>query len=221
MARIQILELPTIYRENGTDETPFVLVIDQFEPQRYILGPEHDGMPQLVDQFAAVAQKVGARTTLVFEETVEIPANDLTAHGEPPESDVASLRAERDEARMWARHGYEIGQRHCGWTDHGVAPAWLTEGWPTRFEDCEHLTHASALDEALSRVRSMPTEPEVMNAQQEHPDVWLHGYKYGVLAAKSAIRPRDEKAVKPRQFCYTDDGGDHCTCDGACESDSV
>lgn len=40
---------------------------------------------------------------------------------------------ERDEARSWARHGYEIGQRSCTWSDHNVAPAWLTEGWPTSF----------------------------------------------------------------------------------------
>lgn len=36
------------------------------------------------------------------------------------------LYAELDEARMWARHGYEIGQRSCTWSDYGVAPAWLT-----------------------------------------------------------------------------------------------
>lgn len=35
---------------------------------------------------------------------------------------------ERDEARSWARHGYEIGQRSATWSDHGVAPTWLTEG---------------------------------------------------------------------------------------------
>lgn len=33
-----------------------------------------------------------------------------------------------DEARMWARHGYELGQRSNTWSDHGVAPAWLTDG---------------------------------------------------------------------------------------------
>lgn len=31
------------------------------------------------------------------------------------------------EARSWARHGYEIAQRTCSWSDHGVAPKWLTE----------------------------------------------------------------------------------------------
>jgi hypothetical protein len=33
-----------------------------------------------------------------------------------------------EEARGWARHGYEIGQRSCTWSDQGVAPKWLT-GW--------------------------------------------------------------------------------------------
>lgn len=43
------------------------------------------------------------------------------------------------EARSWARHGYEIGQIHCGWSDYGVAPEWLTEGWPRHFRSCPSL----------------------------------------------------------------------------------
>ncbi|MFM9616875.1 hypothetical protein ACKI14_02795 [Streptomyces turgidiscabies] len=58
------------------------------------------------------------------------------------------------EARMWARHGYEIGQRHCSWSDHGVAPAWLTEGWPPHFDSCEHLKRACEYDETITRVRA-------------------------------------------------------------------
>ncbi|MFI8351348.1 hypothetical protein [Streptomyces sp. NPDC085596] len=107
------------------------------------------------------------------------------------------LRAQRDEARQWARHGYEIGQKHCGWSDHGVAPSWLTDGWPPHIDSCEHLKLVAEFDEAITRVRSLPTEPEIMDARQEHPGVWLHGYKCGVLAVKSALRPRDEETVKP------------------------
>lgn len=110
---------------------------------------------------------------------------------------IKRLTADREEARQWARHGYEIGQRHCGWTDHGVAPDWLTEGWPPVFDSCEYLKQAAAFDEALTRVRSTPTEPEVMNSEQERPDIWRHGYKCGVLAARSATRPRDEETRKP------------------------
>lgn len=60
-----------------------------------------------------------------------------------------------EEARQWARHGYEIGQKHCSWTDYGVAPAWLTEGWPPHIESCEFLRHAAGYDEALTRVREV------------------------------------------------------------------
>lgn len=108
---------------------------------------------------------------------------------------VADLRQDRDEARSWARHGYEIGQRHCGWSDHGVAPEWLTKGWPPHFDSCEHLKQAAEYDDALTRVRGLPTAPDVMNAQQERPDIWRHGYECGVLAAKSAARPRNERAT--------------------------
>lgn len=41
--------------------------------------------------------------------------------------ELSRLRADLEEARMWARHGYEIGQRSCTWTDYGIAPAWLTD----------------------------------------------------------------------------------------------
>ncbi|MEU5742021.1 hypothetical protein ABZ784_29020 [Streptomyces tendae] len=61
---------------------------------------------------------------------------------------VDELLQQRDEARQWARHGYEIGQRRCGWSDHGVAPEWLTEGWPPHIDSCEHLKHAADLEEA-------------------------------------------------------------------------
>ena len=107
---------------------------------------------------------------------------------------IRKLEAELDEARQWARHGYEIGQKHCGWSDHGVAPDWLTEGWPRAFDTCEHLKQAAEFDEALTRVRNLPTGPDVMDSQQERPDIWLDGYHSGVLAAKSATRPRSEPA---------------------------
>ncbi|MDF2708155.1 MAG: hypothetical protein K0R62_3807 [Nonomuraea muscovyensis] len=50
-----------------------------------------------------------------------------------PECEPDRLRAALEEARGWARHGYEIGQRSCTWSDHGVAPAWLTDDWPVHF----------------------------------------------------------------------------------------
>lgn len=78
-----------------------------------------------------------------------ISINNLTSE------QLDALYDQLDEARMWARHGYEIGQRHCSWSDHGVAPHWLTEGWPRSFESCEHLQQAAEFDTALSRVRNL------------------------------------------------------------------
>lgn len=81
----------------------------------------------------------------------------------------AHLRDERAEARMWARHGYKIGQKHCGWSDHGVAPAWLTEGWPNSFDSCEHLTKAAEYDTALGRVLEVAASLESAEA---HGGAW-------------------------------------------------
>jgi hypothetical protein len=258
MTRLQILELPT---GPGDDRPQFVLVVDEYMPLRYAIGI---GMEErVVDEFEGVAEKIGARTVLVFREPVEIPGNtapmevadgperemepedapdcrpgccvdndsfvpttcsfcgsrercvnhpgeEALARGVPghpfspsgPQPDEPThtpdeLRELVGEARQWARHGYEIGQRHCGWTDHGVAPAWLTEDWPAHFDSCEHLKKAAELEETIARVRAASTTPQVMNADQERADVWLHGYGIGVRAAKAALYPRNEPTVKP------------------------
>jgi hypothetical protein len=53
-----------------------------------------------------------------------------------------------------------------------------------------------ALKAALERVRNEPDEPEIMNAQEEHPTTWKHGYGCGVRAAKRAAATRpDEPTV--------------------------
>lgn len=52
------------------------------------------------------------------------------------------------------------------------------------------------LKAALERVRNEPDEPEIMNAQEQHPTTWKHGYGCGVRAAKRAAAPRhDEPTV--------------------------
>jgi hypothetical protein len=154
MARLQILELP---EGSGDDRPPFILVIDQMPTSE----PEFDTLRRdLADN--DIAARTGARAVLVFEDTIDIPANGTMAQeDEPPRivdfadlAEAKQLTEARDEARQWARHGYEIGQRHCGWTDHGVAPDWLTEGWPRSFDSCEHLQKAAEYDEALTRVRA-------------------------------------------------------------------
>jgi hypothetical protein len=167
VARLQILELP---EGSGDDRPPFILIVDRYQPLRYVQGIGE--APEVIDEFEGVAEKIGARTVLIFQDDVEIPANEPQSFEGPACADVPScdgdccsarniekelkaasevikrLTADREEARNWARHGYEIGQRHCGWTGHGVAPAWLTDGWPPHIESCEHLKRAADLEEA-------------------------------------------------------------------------
>ena len=80
MARIQILPLP----EGASDERPpFALVIDQVEGDALIrdLGDHGD-----------LIERLGARAALVFEDTIEIPANDTSAYVTP----TMVLRVEGD-----------------------------------------------------------------------------------------------------------------------------
>ncbi|MCX5598441.1 hypothetical protein OOK29_09850 [Streptomyces phaeochromogenes] len=231
MARLQILELP---EGSGDDRPPFLLVVDQWPDT--VSANE----PAVLEAWMKMAEQAGARTVLLTEDTIDIPANHTSAYldaavsgalpadahyettvgGQPvtwtrvdeararavaavqERTDIARdmdrlakwrdeladalgydraggwdallaataamraeltraenardhLRNDRDEARSWARHGYEIGQKHCSWTDHGVAPDWLTEGWPPHIESCEHLKQAAEYDEALTRVRAL------------------------------------------------------------------
>lgn len=111
----------------------------------------------------------------------------LDGHVQQTESGCAG-ESELAEARSWARHGYEIGQRHCGWSGHGVAPAWLTEGWPLNVGVCKHVTQAAEYDTALSRVRGLPETPEVMDAAHSDPSGYLHSYKVAIGDAKQAAR---------------------------------
>lgn len=90
MARLQILELP---EGSSDDRPPFVLVVDQYVARHYITGLDQ---PEPVSEFDGITEKVGARAVLVFEETVDIPANEvggtaeaLMRAGEPVDADGA------------------------------------------------------------------------------------------------------------------------------------
>ncbi|MFE1111170.1 hypothetical protein ACFW5U_35540 [Streptomyces rochei] len=100
MARLQILELP----QGGSDDRPpFVLIVDQYLARRYITGLDQ---PEPVSEFDGIAEKIGARAVLVFEEAVDIPANDLTAYlgeaEEQAETPRANERAMRAEEKLKA-----------------------------------------------------------------------------------------------------------------------
>lgn len=94
MARLQILELP---EGAGDARPPFVLVVDQYVPQRYIIGPDQ---PEPIDQFQGIAEQIGARAVLVFEEKIDIPANDVPAgpHAHP---DVVHFEGNSEQWRDW------------------------------------------------------------------------------------------------------------------------
>ncbi|WP_405536896.1 hypothetical protein [Streptomyces antimycoticus] len=83
MARLQILELPT--EHHGDDMvTPWILVIDQASEDVAKTLEGHSEVDSLHDAAiqkltgASLAERIGARAVLVFEETIDIPANEVT-----------------------------------------------------------------------------------------------------------------------------------------------
>jgi ABC-type amino acid transport substrate-binding protein len=84
MARIQILELPT--EHHGDDMvTPFVLVIDQWPDV-----PVDE--PAVIAAWKKMAEDAGARTVILTEDTVDIPANTVTLD----DGHVVRLKVEPD-----------------------------------------------------------------------------------------------------------------------------
>lgn len=73
MARLQILELPMVHNGDQS-ETPFVLVIDQVPSDEAAF----DAIRRDLLTNGDLAPHLGARAVLVFETTVDIPANDAT-----------------------------------------------------------------------------------------------------------------------------------------------
>ncbi|WP_328336744.1 hypothetical protein [Streptomyces violaceus] len=72
MARLQILELP---EGSGDDRPPFLLVVDQVPRDE----PAFEALRRDLND-GDLVQRIGARAVLVFEDTIDIPANDTTAH---------------------------------------------------------------------------------------------------------------------------------------------
>lgn len=84
MARIQILELP---EGPGDSQPPFVLVVDEWEPQVSWVNP-----------WEAFGNKIGARAVVVTPETIEIPVAEVTLStlNEATDGNVVRLRVEPD-----------------------------------------------------------------------------------------------------------------------------
>ncbi|MBR8638607.1 hypothetical protein KEF29_03155 [Streptomyces tuirus] len=65
---MQILELP---EGSSDDRPPFVLVVDQVDG---------DAAEAIANAGLTTAELIGARAVLLFEDTIDIPANDTTAY---------------------------------------------------------------------------------------------------------------------------------------------
>ena len=71
MARLQILELP---EGSNDDRPPFILVVDQVPTDEARFDAIRRGL------LGDLAERIGARAVLIFEETIDIPANDVSGY---------------------------------------------------------------------------------------------------------------------------------------------
>lgn len=99
------------------------------------------------------------------------------------------LEAQLAEARMWARHGYELGQRSNAWSDHGVAPTWLTEG--------HEATHGDTADgfrwHVLSRCEDETACP-IHGRNEDEPTGPEDGFDQPELTTEDAVEAKQEMA---------------------------
>jgi hypothetical protein len=186
MARIQILELPT--EHHGDDmTTPFLLVVDQCEPQRI---PLSEGVTWQ-DPWQAVADQAGARGVIVVPDTIEIPVSNVPPYLDDVEQSTPSRvddRAIQAEAKLKAfaeaRHAVEQ-ERKATLTD--ALGMDRTRDWDDIVNAARGILRAREADQlAIQRVRNLPEQPEIMNAQQPNPNDYLHGYRVAILDAKRA-----------------------------------
>lgn len=177
MARLQILPLP---EGTGDDRPPFVLVIDQHVPLRYVrgLGGEHE--PEPVDEFAGVAEQIGARGVLVFREPVEIPANaqlPLSGTDDAERAGTTQIVYAHERTRL------------------DLCSALLVSGDTTWRKLIEQVTErqreVAHLYQARDRVRDLPERPEAMAVNPEHPHAYMDGYAAGIRDAKRAAEDGD------------------------------
>lgn len=150
---------------NGAPHLPHDLEDDHGDTVEHCEGRPERAATQSVEARLAVAeweanayrnqvQALVREMQRMSESGFQEPIGIIILDGRPVADESDDGKA-LDEARQWARHGYEIGQQHCGWTDHGTAPAWLTEGWPPHIDSCEHAGRAAEYDTTLSRVRTL------------------------------------------------------------------
>ncbi|MGW7597220.1 hypothetical protein [Streptomyces antimycoticus] len=171
MARLQILELPT--EHHGDDMvTPFALVIDQasettinaLDPVPDGLSPHNTAMQRLAA--VSVAEQIGARAVLVFEETIDIPANEVPVG---PDGYPLKVRVEGDFEKF-----REQVQEETLYAQGKVTRA--IDGQPAERD---------ALRAATQRVMNLPERPDGPDWSQ--PEDYLNGYAAAIRAAQRAL----------------------------------
>ncbi|MEH0657761.1 hypothetical protein QA860_08440 [Streptomyces stelliscabiei] len=168
MARLQILELP---EGTGDDRPPFALIIDQCE------GLPLEMAHQVESHWRQVGDQIGARGTLVFAETVEIPAS------EPP----PPAEAEHPERAGTTQLVYAHER-----TRLDLCAALLLSGDTTWRQ---LVRQVSEQQKTVARILNLPEQPQAVSADRDMAD-YLQGYGVGVRAAKRAARTDRPQAAE-------------------------
>lgn len=187
MARLQILELP---EGNGDDRPPFGLVVDQ---------ADYDSLSSLsaaLEGWQNLKEQIGARAVLVFEETVDIPANDTSAYIQQAAQETGATIGKitsafnaqtlADERTDIARDMDRLAKRRDELAD--ALGMDHTRDWDDIRNAATRLRKSNeARGEAIDRVLSLPFDPEVMDAQHAEPTGYRHGYRIAIQDAKRAV----------------------------------
>ncbi|WP_030344741.1 hypothetical protein [Streptomyces sp. NRRL S-1022] len=190
MARLQILQLP---EGAGDDRPPFILVIDQVTPEM---------VEGITSAERTTAELIGARAIFSFEETVHIPANDLTPYSEATERTEPLCLSERaiqaeEKLKAFMDKRYEVEEKR---------KASLTDALGMdRLRDWDDILNAvtgcrmdrEALADAVERVRGLPEHPDIMDAKLSEPNGYLHGYRVAIFDAKRAVQQRAAESTSP------------------------
>lgn len=165
MARLQILKLPA---GAGDDRPSFAVIVDKVQG---------DGEIDPVADYSNVAKELGARAVMIFHDTVEIPANEP-----PPPADAAEAERAGVTQIVYAHERTRLD----------LCSALLLSG-DTTWRNLVNLARGAREGRdvraaALERVRGLPEQPAVMDAQYEQPQGYLHGYRVAIGDAKRAAR---------------------------------
>ncbi|MFF8299575.1 hypothetical protein ACF07M_30005 [Streptomyces globisporus] len=193
MARLQILELP---EGAGDDRPPFILVIDEYVARRYTTGLDQ---PKPVSEFDGIAEQIGARAVLVFEDAIDIPANDTSAFAlspsEPAWTQTDEIQARATEAVRAARERTDIARDMDRFANHKAA---ITDALGLdRLRDWDDIRNAArglrrerdAQAQTLERIRRLPEEPQSMEPQHHGANGYEPGYRAGIVDAKNVTYP--------------------------------